>query len=72
MNWQQFFQDTRGNYSSARLINIVVCVGALVICGMLAWNDKMTEGYFVALLAYGAGVQSYSKFAETRRKEDPQ
>lgn len=65
---KQFFQDDKDRFSSARLINIVVCIAAILIGFWLTCNDKMTEGYFLALLAYGAGVQSYGKFAETRRK----
>lgn len=70
MSKWQFLQDAKGNYSSARLINIAVCVAAIAIGGWLTYADKMTEGYFLALLAYGAGVQSYGKFAETKRKTD--
>lgn len=61
-----FFVDQAGNYSSTRLINIAVCAAAIAICGWLTYEGKMTEGYFLALLAYGGGVQSYGKFVESR------
>lgn len=70
MIWQQFLQDSAGNYSSARLVNVVVCFAAVVISFALTYTGKMTEAYFAALLAYGAGVQSYGKFVESRKPKE--
>lgn len=64
--WQQFLQDGDGRFSSSRLVNLAVCLAAIVICGVLTWGGEMSEGYFAALLAYGAGVHSYNKYVETR------
>jgi hypothetical protein len=66
MNWRQFVQDETGAYSSARLIALTVCFAAVVICGWLSYRDLMSEGYFAALLAYGAGTHTLNKFLDTR------
>lgn len=65
--WKQFVQDSDGRYSSARLINLVVCFAAVAICFLLTRGDKMTEGYFLALLAYGGGVHSFGKYVESKK-----
>ena len=64
--WLQFLQDGDGQFSSGRLVNLSVCLAAIVICGALTWMGGMSEGYFTALLAYGAGVHSYNKYLETK------
>jgi hypothetical protein len=30
----------------------------------------MTEGYFTALLAYGAGVVSFNKYVESKKSQE--
>lgn len=72
MDYKQFFQDSTGTYSSARLINIAVAAAAIVICFWLTYKGVFTEGYFLALLAYGGGVASYGKFVEARKTDTGQ
>lgn len=58
--------DPAGNISSSRFLNLLVGVCACLFCWKLVLMGGFTEGYFIALLAYGSGTYSFGKWVEAK------
>jgi len=58
--------DGKGNVSSARFLNLLVGVCACLISWKLVLFKEYSEGYFTALLAYGAGVFAGGKMLDIK------
>lgn len=59
--WHEFFQDTNGDYSMARLLLFGTWFFSSVIMTALVYTGHMSEGYLTMYLAFPAGTYAWSK-----------
>jgi hypothetical protein len=62
--FQESLQDSRGRYSHARIISMLVAIAATVFMWKLIITSAVTIDFFVAYLAYGTGHQTINKFLD--------
>ncbi len=58
--------NATGQYSSARIIAMLVAIAATIFMWKLILLGGMTIDYFIAYLAYGTGTTGINKFLDNR------
>lgn len=62
--------DEHGNISSARFLNVLVGVCSCLMMWKMVLMHEVTGEMWAAWLAYGAGVYSFGKWVEGKKKDD--